>query len=122
DRTWHIKLSPTRTLVVPERKELYRYAAFGRLKQVFFADGASTQGDPQNEGNSSAVTIFDDRGNPLKLQLVRPSLSNQYVGVQTRNVAGLVTKRRTDQSGQAMTYVESNWTYDRLGRVTQQQI
>jgi len=46
-------------------------------------------------------------------------LPYQLVGIQTRNVAGQVTKRRTDSTG-AMTFVESNWTYDKLGRVTDQ--
>ena len=41
------------------------------------------------------------------------------VAAQTRNVAGLVTTRRTNTTG-AMTFVESNWTYDKLGRVTSQ--
>ena len=41
------------------------------------------------------------------------------VGVQTRNVAGLVTKRKTTTTG-AMTFIESNWTYDKLGRVVSQ--
>ena len=39
--------------------------------------------------------------------------------MQTRNVAGLVTKRRTNFTG-STNYVESNWTYDKLGRVVDQ--
>ena len=42
--------------------------------------------------------------------------------VQTRNVAGLITKRRTDVAGGPMTFVESNWTYDKLGRVVNQTV
>jgi hypothetical protein len=43
---------------------------------------------------------------------------------QTRNVAGLVTKRRTDQVAATgpMPWIESNWAYDTLGRVTSQTV
>lgn len=123
ERTWHITLpNGAGQVYLPSRGETYRYGAFGRLKTTQMADGAGPTGDPQFESNSSVTTYYDDRGNPLKLRLTRPGLSNQDVAVQTRNVAGLVTKRRTDQPTQAMTFIESNWTYDQLGRVTQQQI
>jgi len=42
--------------------------------------------------------------------------------INTRNVAGLVTKRFSQNGsyGGPFTYVESNWTYDKLGRVASQ--
>jgi RHS repeat-associated protein len=44
---------------------------------------------------------------------------DQTIAVQTRNVAGFVTKRRSNVSS-PMGYIESSWTYDRLGRITDQ--
>ena len=40
--------------------------------------------------------------------------------VETRNLSGLVTNRRTTIAG--LPYVESAWTYDKLGRVTDQKV
>ena len=51
--------------------------------------------------------------------LSRTGKPDQTLAVQTRNVAGLVTKRRSDVAT-AMGFIESNWTYDPLGRVTSQ--
>ena len=57
---------------------------------------------------------------PARRRLIRTGEpAQQTLAVQTRNVAGLVTKRRTNTTG-AMPFVESNWTYDTLGRVTSQ--
>lgn len=61
--------------------------------------------------------LYDARGLPSSMQMNTPI--SQAVAIQTRNVAGLVTQRRTNTTG-AMTFVESNWTYDMLGRVTDQ--
>lgn len=69
--------------------------------------------------STTSRTYFDPRGLAKKITLARPGQSTQDLAVQTRNVAGLVTKRRTDMTG-SMPYVESNWTYDKLGRVTSQ--
>ncbi|MFN0247592.1 MAG: hypothetical protein ACKV2T_11965, partial [Kofleriaceae bacterium] len=65
------------------------------------------------------VNKYDARNFPSKIQLQSPQAID--IAVQTRNVAGLVKKRRTDLTG-AMTFIESNWTYDKLGRVTDQQV
>jgi RHS repeat-associated protein len=74
-------------------------------------------------GGSNQTTgrvYFDARGLPQKYVLLRTGMANQDVAVQTRNVAGLVTRRHTDITGSPMTFVESNWTYDALGRVASQ--
>ena len=69
-------------------------------------------------GNETLTkTHYDARGLPSKIEMFAPQVMN--LAEQTRNVAGLVTKRRTDLTG-PMTFVESNWTYDKLGRVTDQ--
>ncbi len=71
-----------------------------------------------------AEYFLDARGLPQKAT-IRMQQSNgsgatyQDVAVQTRNVAGLVTKRRSSVAAPT-SYVESNWTYDKLGRVTDQ--
>ncbi len=71
---------------------------------------------------SRSTTQYDDRGLPLHTVLIRTGLPNVTLGVQTRNVAGLVTKRLSDQAGMglAMTKIQSDWQYDTLGRITQQ--
>jgi RHS repeat-associated protein len=70
--------------------------------------------------NSTGSTIlYDARGLPSRVNLHGPGITSQDLAVQTRNVAGLVTKRRTDVTT-AMGYVESNWTYDKLARVVNQ--
>jgi RHS repeat-associated protein len=65
------------------------------------------------------VNRYDARNYPSKIQLQSPQSID--IAVQTRNVAGLVKKRRTDLTG-AMTHIESNWSYDKLGRVADQQV
>lgn len=68
---------------------------------------------------SQAQYQYDARGLPSHINAYRmPSGSSQAVGVQTRNVAGLVTKRKTNLPGNK--WVESNWSFDKLGRVTSQ--
>ena len=46
------------------------------------------------------------------------------LGTQTRNVAGMVTRRLSDQAGMglAMTKIQSDWLYDELGRIKEQVI
>lgn len=75
--------------------------------------------DFMNGGTNETITKthYDARNLPSKVEMLTPQALN--IGVQTRNVAGLVTKRRTDLTG-PMTFIESNWTYDKLGRVTNQ--
>ncbi len=71
-------------------------------------------------GNETLTkTHFDARGLPSKIEMFAPQVLN--LAEQTRNVAGLVTKRRTNLTG-PLTFVESNWTYDKLGRVTNQDV
>lgn len=65
---------------------------------------------------TKAIFSYDNRGFPKAVMLTRSGEANQTLAEQIRNVAGLVTKRRTNTTG-PMTFVESNWTYDRLGRV-----
>jgi RHS repeat-associated protein len=74
-------------------------------------------------GNATVSSMsYDARGLPSSAWIetgTGPILSN--VAVQTRNVAGLVTKRRSSPpAGGPMNYVASNWTYDVLGRVVSQ--
>lgn len=65
--------------------------------------------------------FYDLRGLPSKISYYNTDTGSvRDIAVQTRNVAGLVTKRHTDTVGGAMTSVESNWNYDALGRVTSQ--
>ncbi|MGJ0492828.1 toxin TcdB middle/N-terminal domain-containing protein [Methylobacter sp.] len=64
-------------------------------------------------------TLYDARLLPSKIMMTAPLV--QDIAVQTRNVAGLVTKRRTNTTD-AMPFVESNWTYDKLGRITSQTV
>jgi RHS repeat-associated protein len=73
--------------------------------------------------NQTSTTItYDARGLPLAIVIGAPPRPAHYAANQTRNVAGLVTKRRTDVAGSGvpMTFIESNWTYDKLGRVSSQ--
>ena len=66
-------------------------------------------------------TQYDNRGLPSSI-LLSPIVTApfQTIAVQTRNVAGLVTKRHTDVTTGPMTFTESNWTYDQVGRVASQ--
>ena len=49
-----------------------------------------------------------------RIDLERTGATTQVMAQQTRNVAGLVTKRRTDQvaATRPMSWIESNWAYD----------
>jgi RHS repeat-associated protein len=69
--------------------------------------------------NTQSNTTYDKRGLPKKILLMRTGEPTLTLAEQTRNVAGLVTKRRTNTTG-AMTFVEANWAYDKLGRVAGQ--
>ena len=82
-----------------------------------FNDGFST-------GLTSTQTYYDGRGMPKRIDLIRTGNTTQQMAVQTRNVAGLVTKRRTDQLAATgtMPWVESNWVYDSLGRPLSQTV
>jgi RHS repeat-associated protein len=83
-------------------------------------------GTSPNQYETWTRTRLDGRGLPSSLELVTVNTvsgttTSRIAGVQTRNVAGLVTKRRNNTSG-TMNYVESNWSYDKLGRVVDQQV
>ena len=60
--------------------------------------------------------LVDARALPSSLHMNTPV--SQSLAVQIRNVAGLVTNRKSTTTG--TNYVESNWVYDKLGRVTSQ--
>ena len=95
------------------RKYLQNYLLGGALGFVDYQDfvGGTT-------GHTTSNTFYDYRGLPWNMMVSRiNSGGDRQIAAQTRNVAGLVTKRRND-IGTA--YVESNWTYDKLGRVTSQ--
>ncbi len=62
---------------------------------------------------------YDARGLPSQIHLVQPQPLS--IGVQTRNVAGLVTHRGTTLTG-PMSSIDSTWTYDALGRVADQHV
>ncbi len=65
---------------------------------------------------------YDPRGLPKDVWLStdRGIYWTHPVTTQTRNVAGLVTTRRTEGLTGSMAAIESTWTYDKLGRVASQ--
>lgn len=89
---------------------------FGGVRNTTYFDqvGAGTQG-------TQSTIFYDARALPSYALLVTGPTVNSQVGVQQRNVAGLVTQRRSTllptPNGP---YVQSAWTYDALGRVTSQ--
>jgi hypothetical protein len=91
---------------------------FGGSKVTRYGD----RRDGHSDWSTQSRTFYDARGLPSRIALAtNDTPENPNVAAQTRNVAGLVTKRRsTPPSGGPMTYVESNWTYDKLGRVVSQ--
>ena len=93
----------------------------GRPKNALYYDSAS------NGTNYTQSKIeYDARGLPLKISISPDrGISWQPSIIETRNVAGLVTKRRVDYPATPtppMPYAESVWTYDLLGRVTDQKV
>jgi RHS repeat-associated protein len=99
-----------------KRSFTQHYYLFGGVRIAAYRDAVG------GSNETTSVTSYDARGLPSRMHLHRPGTPTQTVAVQTRNVAGLVTKRRTDIAGTAapMAFIESNWTYDTLGRVTSQ--
>jgi len=112
------RTSTTETLNVAGYPTLTR-----QLQRNYYIDGAvrsTFYGDSIGGINATASRINQDvRGLPSSVVLSRTGLSDLTLAVQTRNVAGLVTKRRSNVAT-AMGFIESNWTYDPLGRVTSQ--
>jgi YD repeat-containing protein len=97
-----------------ERKFYQTYYIFDGVRNTYYRDYVDS------DASSTIGEIhYDARGLPSKMDLIQAGVAAQPIAVQTRNVAGLVTKRRTDLTG-AMTFIESNWTYDKLGRVASQ--
>ena len=76
-------------------------------------------GDKFAPGTNQTVANYryDLRGLPSKIELVHPDPLE--LGLAKRNVAGLVTDRRTQLTG-GIGYIQSEWAYDRLGRVEHQ--
>ncbi len=94
------------------------FAVSGQPNQIQYGDGVGNAAIA-----TSAIYHYDARGLPASISLTRTNQGTQTVAVQTRNVAGLVTNRKTTITGtptSPMTFVESNWTYDALGRVASQ--
>jgi RHS repeat-associated protein len=105
--------------------ETINIAGFGAMSRSFNQGFSPNVGplitryrDTFGSSETWATTVYDARGLPLRLELARTGSTTQVIAAQTRNVAGLVTKRRTDQLAAtgSMPYIESNWTYDKLGR------
>ncbi|MBA3391790.1 MAG: hypothetical protein H0T89_04050 [Deltaproteobacteria bacterium] len=100
-----------------ERLFYQNFNLLGGVRSTYYYDemGAGSQ-------YTQSQMFYDARGLPSQIYVFRgfyPVLTS--IAVQTRNVAGLVTKRRsTPVTGGPMNYVESNWTYDQLGRVKSQ--
>lgn len=89
----------------------------GQLRQRKFFD--------QVGGSNSTYEqlTYDKRGLPLSVSVYRGELGTlTTIATNTRNVAGLVTNQHSVQSGSAMTSLDDNWSYDKLGRVTSQAI
>lgn len=78
--------------------------------------------DTMASGNTGTEIRTDARGRPSYIYIVRSDAPPMFVGNATRNVAGLVTQQKTTFSSGAMTSLESDWTYDKLGRVTNQTV
>jgi YD repeat-containing protein len=99
-----------------QRKFFQNYNVMGAVKQAWYYD-EFTYSDCNSADCTNAVFVYDARGLPSQIQLSDSAGPVKTIGNQTRNVAGLVTKRRTTPPpGGPMTYVESNWTYDRPAR------
>jgi RHS repeat-associated protein len=94
------------------------YQPWGGVLQTYYRDYVGGTNETQS------TVRYDARAMPSVVSLARTGETTQYVASQTRNVAGLVTKRRTDQLAAtgAMPWIESNWIYDSLGRVTSQTV
>ncbi len=96
------------------RQFVQAYNPNGTLSQTRFVDTF-----PSGTNETVAQYRYDARGLPSKIDLVSPTPLS--IGLQTRNVAGLVAERVTTLTG-PMTSIGSTWTYDALGRVTDQHI
>ncbi len=129
DRTWFGHVTPggaqPTTAQQPVRSVGEYFTPSGQSKRVIHGDWTNTDGT-NSVPYTQSLTFYDDRGLPLKTELHRTGSGLPIVtlGVQTRNIAGMVTRRLSDQAGMglAMTKIQSDWTYDTLGRVKEQVI
>jgi RHS repeat-associated protein len=88
---------------------------FGAPRQIEYRDniGAGT--------NQTTLDYnYDARGMPSSLRLHRTGEPSAVLAEQTRNVAGFVTKRRNNTTSPS--FVETNFVYDKLGRVIRQDV
>jgi RHS repeat-associated protein len=90
-----------------------RYHLFGGVSETHFMD----QLGGLNE--TTATIDYDLRGLPVDMVLKRTGQADEILANDTRNVAGLVTQR-TSSNGTRTVEADSFWTYDALGRVTNQ--
>jgi RHS repeat-associated protein len=82
------------------------YAPFGKPRQTTYADSSTP---------SKSRVLYDNRALPSQAQYTPPGSSTYTtLGVQTRNVAGLVTQRETIVG---FTRYDQTWSYDNIGRV-----
>lgn len=100
-------------------RQVYQfYYLFGGVRASSYHDYVGGIG---STSRTTSETYYDARFLPQSMRVYRTGELTQTLAEQTRNVAGLVTKRRTNTTG-AMTFVESNWTYDKMGRVVDQMV
>jgi RHS repeat-associated protein len=106
--------------------EWFNSAGYSNIQRQFvserFMNGLPRLNRYYDNANMTFATFaLDGRGLPTSVRVTASGGLDQYVAQQTRNVAGVVTKSRSNNTGGGpMTFIESNWTYDRLGRVTSQ--
>ena len=94
---------------------LRHHTLLGNVQDTYYYDY------PAQDRASFSKVHYDARGLPIFIELsLSTSTATLNIAQQTRNVSGLVTKRHTDVTGSPMTFTESNWTYDKLGRVASQ--
>jgi RHS repeat-associated protein len=89
--------------------------------QSFYASGLPKAGryrDFESSNEIATQSYYDARGLPAKTRLIWPTAQARDLATYTRNVAGLVTKRSSTMGGTST--IDSDWTYDKLGRVTSQ--
>lgn len=99
------------------------YALGGQPLATYYHDVVG--GSACTDGSYSQMS-FDKRGLPASVQingcLYAAGPPYHYVS-NTRNVAGLVTQRKSLAGANApFTRVQSDWTYDKLGRVVSQAV
>lgn len=108
------------TYVNLSRSFARQYDVSGNVRSTWFND---VVGSSSCQSGSAAFYQYDNRALLQQVQIQRcvysPTTPYSYVA-NTRNVAGVVTKRNSSPGNGVITYAESLWTYDHLGRVTSQ--